>query len=45
MHTVRVVGALLEGGGGFGVMPLDDAFRAHGWMANRAAATRLPREV
>jgi hypothetical protein len=31
-----------ETGGGLGVMPLDDVFRAHGFMVNRASPTHIP---
>ena len=37
-----VVAARQTGGGGLGIMPLDDVFRAHGSMANRASPGGIP---
>ena len=37
-----VVATRVTEGGGFGVVPLDDVFRAHGSMVNRATPTRIP---
>jgi hypothetical protein len=34
-----------DSGGGFGVMPLDDVFRTHGYMVNRATPTRIPKHA
>ena len=34
--------AVAKNGGGLGMMPLDDVFRAHASMTNRASPTRIP---